>query len=71
MLLPEPRTTAARLGIGFIALGLLLVAELVTAFLLRGMTIGEYLASRDPVSGNVFLAMLLIFAVMPLFVARR
>ena len=69
--LPAPRTASARLGVGFTALALLLVAEFATAFWLRGMTVGEYLASRDPVSGNAFLVMLVIFAVMPLFVARR
>ena len=31
----------------------------------------EYLATRDPVSGAVYYAMLAVFAIMPLHVARR
>jgi hypothetical protein len=38
---------------------------------LRGLSIGEYVAGRDPVSGTVYLVMLGLFALMPLFVARR
>jgi hypothetical protein len=38
---------------------------------LRDLTIGEYLAGRDPVAGTVYIAMLGVFAVMPLLVARR
>jgi hypothetical protein len=38
---------------------------------LRGLTIGEYLASRDPVAGMVYIVMLAVLAIMPLLVARR
>jgi hypothetical protein len=38
---------------------------------LRGLSISEYFASRDPVSGTVYYAMMGIFTVMPLLVARR
>jgi MFS family permease len=65
----SPRVTS-RLGVGFIALGLMLGAELTVMLWLRGLTFGEYLASRDPVSGTVYLVMLGVFAVMPLLVAR-
>ncbi len=54
-----------------IALGLMLVAEFTLALWLRGMTISEYFASRDPVSGTVYYALLGVFAVMPLLVAKR
>ena len=68
--LTVPPTPSRRLGVGLVGLGLLLVAEFTVVLWLRGLTIGEYLASRDPVSGTVYVVMLGIFAVMPLLVAR-
>jgi hypothetical protein len=59
------------LGWGFIALLLLLVAEFGFVRWLRGQTIREYFASRDPVAGAVYYLMLAVFAVMPLLLARR
>jgi hypothetical protein len=64
-------TPSGRLGVGLIALGLLLIAEFTLVLRLRGMTVAEYLASRDPVSGTVYYVMLGVFALMPLLVARR
>ena len=69
--LAVPSTPPARLGMGFVALGLLLVAEFTLVLWLRGLTIREYFASRDPVAGTVYYVMLAVFAVMPLLVARR
>jgi len=66
-----PPVALQRLGMGLIGLGLLLVAELVVVLLVRGLTVGEYLASRDIVSGTAYLALLVVFAVMPLLVGRR
>ncbi len=66
-----PRRSVTRLGVGFVALGFLLVAELGFVLWLQGMTIREYIASRDPVAGTMYIVMLGIFAVMPLFVARK
>ena len=66
-----PFTFSARLGMGCIALALLLVAEFGLVLWLRGLSIREYLAARDPVSGTVYYVMLAVFAVMPLLVARR
>ena len=65
-----PPVRSQRLAAGLLALGLLLVAELTLVLSLRGLTIREYVASRDPVSGAVYLATLAAFAVMPLFVDR-
>lgn len=65
-----PATVLARLGAGFVALGLLVAAEVLLAVALQDRTLGEYVASRDPVSGSVYLAMLAVFAVMPLVLAR-
>jgi hypothetical protein len=69
--LAVPSTPPARLGMGCIALVLMLVAEFGFVLWLRGMSIRDYLATRDPVSGTVYYVMLAAFAVMPLLVARR
>jgi type IV secretory pathway TrbD component len=66
-----PPALATRLAVGAVAVGLLLVAEFTVVLWLRGFTIDEYLASRDPVGGTVYILMLGVFASMPLLVARR
>jgi len=58
------------IAIGVIALLFLVGAELLLAVLLAGRGIGEYISSRDPVSGSVYLLMLLVFAAMPWFQAQ-
>lgn len=65
-----PASARIRLGAGCLALGLLVGAEVLLAVALQERTLGEYVASRDPVSGVVYLAMLVLFAVMPLVLAR-
>jgi len=65
-----PPTTRARLGMGLVALGLLLCTELTLVLWLQGISIAEYVANREPVSGTVYLVMLGVFAVMPLLIAR-
>jgi hypothetical protein len=40
------------------------------AFLLRGQSPAQSIASHDPVSGSVYAAMLALFALMPLLLAR-
>jgi type IV secretory pathway TrbD component len=62
---------SARLGMGCIALVLMLVAEFGFVLWIRGISIRDYLATRDPVSGTAYYVMLVVFAVMPLVVARR
>ena len=69
--LAVPPTPSGRLGVGAVALGLLLVAEFTVVLWLRGLSIGEYFASQDPVSGTVYSVMLGVFAIMPLLVARQ
>jgi hypothetical protein len=66
-----PHAPFRRLAVGFVALGLLLAVEFTVVLWLRGLTIGEYLASRDPVAGTMYIVMLGVFAIMPLLVARR
>jgi hypothetical protein len=61
-------TPSARLMMGCIALFLMLVAEFGFVLRLRGLTIRDYFASRDPVAETVYYVMLAVFAVMPLLV---
>jgi hypothetical protein len=68
--LAVPALPARRLGMGSVALALLLAAEFTLALRLRGLSIPEYVASLDPVSGPVYAGTLGAFAVMPLLVAR-
>ncbi len=69
--LAVPSEACSRLGMGMIALGLLLILEFTLVLWLRGLTIREYFASLDPVSGTVYPLMLGVFAIMPLLIARR
>jgi hypothetical protein len=65
-----PTTTSKRLAMGAIALSLMLIAEFSLVLWFRGLSIREYFANRDPVAGTVYYALLGVFAVMPLLVAR-
>jgi len=69
--LAVPPTPSSRLGMSGIALGLMLIAEFTFVLWLRGISIREYLATRDPVAGTVYYVMLGVFAIMPLLVVRR
>jgi hypothetical protein len=62
---PEIRTPGRSLVVGILALVLMVCAELGLAVVLQERTLGEYLAGRDKVSGAVYLAMLVLFALMP------
>ena len=62
---PEVDSPRRALIVGFLALALLICAELGLAVLLQSQTLAEYIASRDKVSGSVYLVMLLVFALMP------
>lgn len=64
-------SVAALVSTGLIALALLVAAELLLAVVLQGRPLAEYIAAKDPVSGSVYLAMLLLYAAMPLIVGRR
>ena len=66
-----PPAPSKRLAVGFLALALMLVAEFTVVLRLQGLTIADYLAGRDPVSGSLYAIMLVVFALMPTFVARR
>ena len=61
---------AAHWGVGAAALGLMLLMELTVVLSLRGLTLEQYVESRDPVSGGVYLASLLLFAAAPALLRR-
>lgn len=61
----------SRLAVGLLALAMLLIAEFSLAAGLRNLDPAGYIASRDPVSGTVYLAMLGLFGLMPVILFRR
>ncbi|HEY7672160.1 MAG TPA: hypothetical protein VIC71_08080 [Gammaproteobacteria bacterium] len=50
---------------GIVALILLVVVEFSVVLGIRGLSIREYFAERDPIAGDVYALMLIIFAGMP------
>ncbi len=60
-----------RLAMGTIALGLMLLAEFTFVLWVRGLTIRQYLETRDPISGAAYFLALGAFAVIPVFVGRQ
>jgi len=66
-----PPTPGIRLGMGCTAFVLLLAAEFGFVLWLQGLSISEYLATRDPVSGTVYYISLGVFAIMPILVEKR
>lgn len=66
-----PLSTYAGLGMGCIALLLMLAAEFGLVLRVRGLSIRQYLATRDPVSGTAYYVMLVVFALMPLLVSKE
>ena len=69
--LDVPLAARPRLGMGLLALALMLVAEFALVLRLRGLTLEEYFATRDPVSGAAYYSALVLLALMPLIVGRR
>jgi hypothetical protein len=61
----------ASLAVGLFALVLLLAAEVSLAVAISGHSVLEYISGRDPVSGSVYLASLLLYAALPWLHARR
>lgn len=63
-------TQSAWLAVGCLALGFMLLAEFTVVLWVRGISPGTYFANRDPVSGSVYLASLVVFAICPWWVFR-
>jgi hypothetical protein len=68
--LDVPFQLSSRLGMGCVALGLMLLAEFTFVLRLRGISIREYWAARDPVAATAYYVSLGLFAIMPMLVAR-
>ncbi len=66
-----PMVWSARLEMGCMAIVLMLIAEFGFVLWIRGLSIREYFATRDPVSGAAYYLLLVVFAIMPLLLARR
>ena len=62
---PEICSPGRSLAAGVLALALSVCAELGLAVVLQSQTLTEFLKRRDKVSGSVYVALLLVFAVMP------
>jgi hypothetical protein len=67
---PTP-TAVGLLGVGTFALALMLAFEFGVVLPLRGLTITQYSAARDPVSGAVYYFSLALFALFPFLIHRR
>lgn len=65
------RARSALLATGIAAVVLLLLAEFTFAVVLQARPLVDYITSRDPVSGGVYLALLLLMALMPRVLVRR
>jgi hypothetical protein len=66
-----PSSALIRLGVGSLALALMLAFEFGLVLPLRGLTLAEYFAARDPVAGSAYYIALLLFALFPLLVSRQ
>ena len=62
---PEIARPVESLIAGFLALAFSVTAELGLAVVLQDKTLAEFISSRDKVSGSVYIALLLVFAIMP------
>ena len=56
---------------GVFAFVLLVAVEFSVVLGLRGLTITEYVAGRDPIAGVVYVSMLIVFAVMPWLLRKQ
>lgn len=65
-----PRASGSRLGMGAVALALLLAAELLGALWVRRLSLADYLADQRSKAGAVFVILLGLFLVMPALVRR-
>ncbi len=62
---PQLDTTAKQLGVGLLALVLMLGAEIGVGVGLRGLSVLESLLNRDPISGTAYYLLLGLFALLP------
>jgi hypothetical protein len=65
-----PRDARTRLAVGWTAFALLVATELGLTLLLQPVSLSEFIASRDPISGSAYLAMLGVYTLMPWWRSR-
>lgn len=59
------------LASGVLALLFMLAVEFSVVLSIRGLSIAQYFAERDPVAGTVYALMLLVFALMPWILGKK
>lgn len=59
-----------RAAAGALSLGFMVAAELTVGLVLQQRPLQEILIDRDPVSGVVYLALLVLYALLPLLLGR-
>jgi hypothetical protein len=69
--LAVPPRIAPRLAMGVIAGASLLAAEFALVLPLRGLTLEDYLATRDPLAGAAYYSAVAIMVLMPALAGRR
>jgi len=55
---------------GLTGLTLMMLTEFSVVLWLRGLSLAEYIATRDPVSSAVYFGSLVLFALLPLLLSR-
>jgi len=60
-----PFSAGNRIIMGIFAVGLMLCAEFTLVLYLRGLSLEQYFATRDPVAGAAYYFALLLFALAP------
>ncbi|MEJ2523661.1 MAG: hypothetical protein P8080_12440 [Gammaproteobacteria bacterium] len=66
-----PPDVPARLGVGLVAVCLMLLAEFGLVLPLRGVSLEGYFAQRDPVTATGYYLSLAVLAFLPVFLSRR
>ena len=56
---------------GLLALILLVMLEFTVVLWVRGITLTAYFRERDALAGTIYYLLLVVYAVMPLMVARK
>jgi len=64
-----PPTASSRIGMGGIALAMVLALDFTVILWIRGLSFRQYVEAFDPVAGTAYFVMLGLFALMPWFVA--
>jgi hypothetical protein len=60
-----PPTASSRLGMGGMALAMMLALDFTVVLWIRGLSFRQYVEAFDPVAGTAYFVMLGLFALMP------